>query len=139
MCLLLYIYIYILSVVYVLRLYFQYPIHSLVVFDSENKAIPVAWIIAPRVSSGDAYRWMRALCNRVHAKDPLWRVAGFIVDDPFADITTIRLVASKTFSKKAHVEVYHTIAFSYEDNYCTKPNINSGTLFRQIDSYNNRS
>lgn len=92
-------YIYILSV-YVLRLYFQYPIHSLVVFDSENKAIPVAWIIAPRVSSGDAYRWMRALCNRVHAKDPLWKVAGFVVDDPFADITTIRLVASKTFSKK---------------------------------------
>ncbi|CAH8357164.1 unnamed protein product [Eruca vesicaria subsp. sativa] len=68
----------------------KYPIHSLVVFDSENKAIPVAWIIAPRVSSGDAYRWMRALCNRVHAKDPLWKVAGFIVDDPFADITTIR-------------------------------------------------
>nr|VDD10673.1 unnamed protein product [Brassica oleracea] len=68
----------------------KYPIHSLVVFDSENKAIPVAWIIAPRVSSGDAYRWMRALCNRVHAKDPLWKVAGFVVDDPFADITTIR-------------------------------------------------
>ncbi|KAJ0265601.1 hypothetical protein HA466_0018560 [Hirschfeldia incana] len=68
----------------------KYPIHSIVVFDSENKAIPVAWIIAPRVSSGDAYRWMRALCNRVHAKDPLWKVAGFIVDDPFADIVTIR-------------------------------------------------
>ncbi|KAF8074437.1 hypothetical protein N665_1102s0020 [Sinapis alba] len=33
---------------------------------------------------------MRALCNRVHAKDPLWKVAGFIVDDPFADIITIR-------------------------------------------------
>ncbi|KAG7543048.1 Zinc finger SWIM-type [Arabidopsis thaliana x Arabidopsis arenosa] len=68
----------------------KYPIHSLVVFDSENKAIPVAWIIAPRFSSGDAYRWMRALCNRVHAKDPSWKVAGFIVDDPFADIITIR-------------------------------------------------
>ncbi|ANM67306.1 zinc ion binding protein [Arabidopsis thaliana] len=68
----------------------KYPIHSLVVFDSENKAIPVAWIIAPRFSSGDAYRWMRALCNRVHAKDPSWKVAGFIVDDPFADIIAIR-------------------------------------------------
>ncbi|CAN8324381.1 unnamed protein product [Cochlearia groenlandica] len=68
----------------------KYPIHSIVVFDSENKAIPVAWVVAPRVSNGDAYRWMRALCNRVHAKDPSWKVAGFIVDDPFADMITIR-------------------------------------------------
>ncbi|CAH2079274.1 unnamed protein product [Thlaspi arvense] len=68
----------------------KFPTHSLVVFDSENKAIPVAWIIAPGFSSGDAYRWMRALCNRVHAKDPSWKVAGFIVDDPLADIITIR-------------------------------------------------
>ncbi|VVB04078.1 unnamed protein product [Arabis nemorensis] len=41
----------------------KYPIHSLVVFDSENKVIPVAWVIAPRFSRGDAYWWMRALCN----------------------------------------------------------------------------
>ncbi|XP_010540374.1 PREDICTED: uncharacterized protein LOC104814172 [Tarenaya hassleriana] len=68
----------------------KYPIHSLVVFDSENKAIPVAWIMAPRFSGGDTYRWMRALYNRVHAKDPSWKLAGFIVDDPFADVITIR-------------------------------------------------
>lgn len=60
-------------------------------FNSENKAIPVAWIIAPRFSSGDMHRWMRALYNRVHTKDPLWKLAGFIVDDPLADILTIRL------------------------------------------------
>lgn len=105
--------------------YFQYPIHSLVVFNSENKAIPVAWIIAPRFSSGDAYRWMRALCNRVHAKDPSWKVAGFIVDDPFADIITIRLVALKTtFSLKKQIlhvpsfrkigSLYHSKAFRFE-------------------------
>ncbi|KAG5538699.1 hypothetical protein RHGRI_019310 [Rhododendron griersonianum] len=70
----------------------KYPIHSLVVFNSENKAIPVAWIIAPRFSSGDTHRWMRALYNRVHTKDPMWKLAGFIVDDPLADILTIREV-----------------------------------------------
>ncbi|XP_073122344.1 uncharacterized protein [Henckelia pumila] len=70
----------------------KYPIHSLVVFNSDNKAIPVAWIIAPRFSSSDTYRWMRALCNRVHAKDPTWKLAGFIVDDPLADIVAIREV-----------------------------------------------
>ncbi|XP_042007545.1 uncharacterized protein LOC121756144 [Salvia splendens] len=68
----------------------KYPIHSLVVFNSENKAIPVAWIISPRFASSDAYRWMRALHNRVLAKDPMWKLAGFIVDEPAADIVAIR-------------------------------------------------
>ncbi|KAI3693415.1 hypothetical protein L6452_33250 [Arctium lappa] len=71
----------------------KYPIQSLVVFNSDNKAIPVAWIIAPSFSrSGDTHRWMRALFNRVHTKDPTWKLAGFIVDDPLSDILTIREV-----------------------------------------------
>lgn len=68
----------------------KYPVHSLVVFNSENKAIPVAWIITPRFASRDAYRWMRVLHNRVLAKDPTWKLAGFIVDEPSADILAIR-------------------------------------------------
>ncbi|KAL8541304.1 hypothetical protein ACS0TY_002525 [Phlomoides rotata] len=68
----------------------KYPIHSLVVFNSENKAIPVAWIITTRFASRDTYRWMRALYNRLHAKDPAWKLAGFVVDEPSADIRAIR-------------------------------------------------
>ncbi|KAM3702457.1 hypothetical protein ACJW31_04G027100, partial [Castanea mollissima] len=68
----------------------KYPIHSLVVFNSDNKAIPVAWIIAPRFASSDVHRWMRALYNRVRTKDPTWKLAGFIVDDPLVDVLTIR-------------------------------------------------
>ncbi|CBI29086.3 unnamed protein product, partial [Vitis vinifera] len=70
----------------------KYPIHSLIVFNSDKKAIPVAWIISPIFSSGDAHKWMRALYNRVHTKDPTWKLAGFIVDDPLADVLTIREV-----------------------------------------------
>ncbi|XP_051128293.1 uncharacterized protein LOC127249509 isoform X2 [Andrographis paniculata] len=70
----------------------KYPLCSLVVFNSENKAIPVAWIITSRFSSTESYRWMRALYNRVCAKDPTWRLAGIIVDDPLADILAIREV-----------------------------------------------
>ncbi|KAL2254689.1 UNVERIFIED_CONTAM: hypothetical protein Sindi_0263600 [Sesamum indicum] len=70
----------------------KYPIHSLVVFNSDNKAIPVAWIITPRFASRDTHRWMRALYNRVRAKDPTWKLAGFIVDDPLSDILAIREV-----------------------------------------------
>lgn len=68
----------------------KYPIHSLLVFNSENKAIPVAWIIGPRFASGDGSRWMRALYNRVQNKDPSWKLAGYVVDDPLADVLTIR-------------------------------------------------
>ncbi|GAB4844841.1 hypothetical protein Ancab_038229 [Ancistrocladus abbreviatus] len=68
----------------------KYPIHSLLAFNSENKAIPVAWVISPRFASGDAYRWMRALYNRVKTKDPAWKLAGFVVDDPLADVLAIR-------------------------------------------------
>ncbi|XP_056174366.1 uncharacterized protein LOC115675481 [Syzygium oleosum] len=68
----------------------KYPIHSLLVFDSDNKAIPVAWIIAPAYGSMDTHRWMRALYNRVCTKDPSWKLAGFIVDDPLADVLAIR-------------------------------------------------
>nr|POE91544.1 hypothetical protein CFP56_23736 [Quercus suber] len=55
----------------------------------DKKAIPVAWIIAPRFASSDVHRWMRALYNRVCTKDPTWKLAGFIVDDPLVDVLTI--------------------------------------------------
>ena len=59
---------------------------SLVVFNSDKKAIPVAWIIAPRFASSDVHRWIRALYNRVCTKCPTWKLAGFIVDDPLVDV-----------------------------------------------------
>jgi hypothetical protein len=39
---------------------------------------------------------MRALYNRVRTKDPTWKLAGFIVDDPLADVLAIRLSAKST-------------------------------------------
>ncbi|XP_071709525.1 uncharacterized protein [Rutidosis leptorrhynchoides] len=69
----------------------KWPIQSLVVFNSDNKGIPVAWIIAPSfLRPEDTHKWMRALFNRVCTKDPTWKLGGFIVDDPLSDTTTIR-------------------------------------------------
>lgn len=70
----------------------KYPIYSLLVFDSNNNAIPVAWIMTPNFASGEIHRWMRALYDRVHSKDPTWKLGGFIVDDPSTDVVTIREV-----------------------------------------------
>ncbi|CAM8901784.1 unnamed protein product [Rhodiola kirilowii] len=68
----------------------KYPIHSLIVFNSDNKAIPVAWIIGPQFTCWNMHRWMRALYNRVRTKDPSWKLAGFILDDPSVNVLTIR-------------------------------------------------
>ncbi|XP_020588249.1 uncharacterized protein LOC110030047 isoform X2 [Phalaenopsis equestris] len=70
----------------------KYPIYSLLVFDSKRNALPVAWIITPRFANGEIHRWMRALFDRIHSKDPTWKLGGFIVDDPLADLNVIREV-----------------------------------------------
>ncbi|KAG0478762.1 hypothetical protein HPP92_013481 [Vanilla planifolia] len=71
---------------------FKYPIYSLLVFDSKRNAIPVAWIITPRFTGNEMHIWIRALYDRIHSKDPTWKLGGFIVDDPLADINIIREV-----------------------------------------------
>ncbi|KAJ6790841.1 Uncharacterized protein M6B38_248215 [Iris pallida] len=68
------------------------PVYSLLVFDSKNNAIPVAWIMTPNFASGEIHRWMGALYDRVRSKDPTWKLGGFIIDDPSADVNTIREV-----------------------------------------------
>uniref|UniRef100_A0A0D9VYW7 SWIM-type domain-containing protein n=2 Tax=Leersia perrieri TaxID=77586 RepID=A0A0D9VYW7_9ORYZ len=70
----------------------KYPVHSLLVFDQQKNAIPVAWIITPNFAHGETYRWMGALYDRVRTKDPTWQLGGFIIDDPLADVRTIREV-----------------------------------------------
>ena len=50
----------------------------------------------PSCTKSSNLQWMRALYNRVCTKDPTWKLAGFIVNDPLVDVLTIRLVAKLT-------------------------------------------
>ncbi|KAB2612003.1 hypothetical protein D8674_020035, partial [Pyrus ussuriensis x Pyrus communis] len=68
----------------------KYSVHSLLVFNEDKKAIPVAWIVASKFGTMPI-KWMKAPYNRVQTKDHFWKLAGFIVDDPLADVLTIRL------------------------------------------------
>lgn len=68
----------------------QYPVHSILVFDQQKNAIPVAWVITPNFAHGEIYKWMGALYDRARTKDPTWQLGGFIIDDPLADVRTIR-------------------------------------------------
>jgi len=68
----------------------QYPLHTLLVFDSRQHALPIAWVITRSVTNNDTLKWMRALTDRIHSIDSTWRIGGFIIDDPASELGPIR-------------------------------------------------
>lgn len=68
----------------------QYPLCTLLVFDSRQHALPVAWIITRSFAKPDVSKWMKALLVRAHGIDIGWKVSGFLIDDAAAEIDSIR-------------------------------------------------
>ncbi|KAI3451548.1 hypothetical protein Pfo_008213 [Paulownia fortunei] len=68
----------------------KYPLCTLLVFDSRQHALPVAWIITRSIAKPDVAKWMKALLDRVHSVDPGWKANGFLIDDAVAEIEPIR-------------------------------------------------
>lgn len=68
----------------------KYPLYTLLVFDSNHHALPAAWVITRSFASDDVRKWTGALHDRIHAKDPSWKLTGFTVDDAATEIATIR-------------------------------------------------
>ncbi|GFP92921.1 hypothetical protein PHJA_001436400 [Phtheirospermum japonicum] len=68
----------------------KYPLCTLLVFDSRQHALPVAWIITRSIVKPDVVDWMKALLDRVHSVDPGWNVNGFLIDDAAAEIDPLR-------------------------------------------------
>ncbi|GJV27214.1 zinc finger, SWIM-type containing protein [Tanacetum coccineum] len=68
----------------------KYPLCTLLVFDSRQHALPVAWIVTRSVAKSDISKWMKALLDRVRAVDPTWKVNGFLIDDAAAETDPIR-------------------------------------------------
>ncbi|KAF9681162.1 hypothetical protein SADUNF_Sadunf06G0196900 [Salix dunnii] len=69
----------------------KYPLCTLLVFDSSQNAIPVAWIITSSFVTQDIHKWIGSLAERIRSKDPSWRPNAFLVDDPSFDISFIRV------------------------------------------------
>lgn len=72
----------------------KYPLCTLLVFDSRQNALPVAWIVTRSNAKMDVSKWMKALLDRVRVVDPGWKPNGFIIDDPVAETDPIRGVFS---------------------------------------------
>lgn len=70
----------------------RFPLCSLLVFDSSQNTIPVAWIIASSFVDRDIRKWLGLLVERLHEKDPTWRIDTFLLDNPSFEVSTIREV-----------------------------------------------
>ncbi|CAN0858531.1 hypothetical protein LINGRAHAP2_LOCUS7302 [Linum grandiflorum] len=72
----------------------KYPLSTLLVFDSRQHALPVAWIITRSFAKQDVARWMKALHERASSVEPGWRINGFLIDDAAAEVDPIRDIFS---------------------------------------------
>ena len=68
----------------------QYPLCTLLVFDSRKHALPVAWVITRSFAKPDMSKWMKALHDRARSVEPGWKVSGFLIDDAAAETDPIR-------------------------------------------------
>lgn len=68
----------------------QYPLCTLLVFDSRQHALPIAWIISRSFSKPDVEKWMKSLLQRARSVEPGFMINGFIIDDAAAEIDPIR-------------------------------------------------
>ncbi|KAK4277111.1 hypothetical protein QN277_015160 [Acacia crassicarpa] len=68
---------------------FKFPLCSLLVFDSSQNSIPVAWIISPSVNK-DIHKWIGLLCERIRTKDSRWKPNAILLDNPSFEFAIIR-------------------------------------------------
>eukprot|EP01018_Ginkgo_biloba_P032622 Gb_39009 [translate_table: standard] len=66
----------------------KYPLFTLIVFNTHQNGILVAWIISSSSLANDIQNWMERF-SRIHEIDPTWRPSAFMVDDVDAKINSI--------------------------------------------------
>lgn len=69
---------------------FEFALCSLLVFDSSQNPIPIAWVITSSSPGQSTHKWMSTLVERTHQKDPRWRPCAILVDDPSVEASVIR-------------------------------------------------
>eukprot|EP01018_Ginkgo_biloba_P032726 Gb_32690 [translate_table: standard] len=67
----------------------KYPLFTLLVFDTHQNGLPVAWIISSSSSASDIQSWMEKLRSRIYEMDPTWRPSASMVNDVDAEINAI--------------------------------------------------
>eukprot|EP01018_Ginkgo_biloba_P014796 Gb_30458 [translate_table: standard] len=65
----------------------KYPLFTLIVFDTHQNGVPVAWI-SHQVVQLMTFK-MEKLQSRIHEVDPAWRPSAFMVDDVAVEINGI--------------------------------------------------
>ncbi|KAL5159414.1 hypothetical protein HKD37_15G043737 [Glycine soja] len=71
----------------------KYPLFTLLVFDSRQHALPVAWVITRSFAKPDVSKWLKALIDQTRSVEPGWKLNGFLIDDAIAEIDLLRNMA----------------------------------------------
>ncbi|KAJ4824827.1 hypothetical protein Tsubulata_039316 [Turnera subulata] len=68
----------------------QYPLCTLLVFDSTTTCAPCCIGYHTSSAKPDVAKWMKALLDRASSAEPGWKISGFLIDDAAAEIDPIR-------------------------------------------------
>ncbi|XP_054798607.1 uncharacterized protein LOC129303357 [Prosopis cineraria] len=68
----------------------KFPLCSLLVFNTSQNAIPVAWIITSSSVNKGIHKWIGLLCERIRTRDARWKPSAVLLDNPSFDFSIIR-------------------------------------------------
>ncbi|KAL3699403.1 hypothetical protein R1sor_017425 [Riccia sorocarpa] len=71
---------------------FAFSFYTVLVFDAQQQAIPVAWIMTSSSKALDIEIWLRCLKEKMNEKLVGWRPSCFVIDEPTSDMNSIRNV-----------------------------------------------
>lgn len=71
---------------------YKFYLHTLMVFDQHQNAIPVAWIITSSCCGTTVKHWLQELHNRAILMNSEWKPNAFAIDDAAVDVEAIRSV-----------------------------------------------
>lgn len=71
---------------------YGYQLYTLLVFDTQQNALPVAWVVSSQNRFSDISRWLSALMDRGRQVQPTWTINAFMIDDALVEIGAISAI-----------------------------------------------
>lgn len=71
---------------------YKFYLHTIMVFDQHQNAIPVAWIITSSCCGTTVRHWLQEFHNRAMLMNSEWKPRAFAIDDAAVDVEAIRSV-----------------------------------------------
>lgn len=71
---------------------YGYQLYTLLVFDTQQNALPVAWVVSSHNRLSDISQWLSTLMDRGRQVQPTWTINAFMTDDALVGIDAISAI-----------------------------------------------